>query len=92
MSMQTGGDPAVVGELAKFANLIADPHARREFDRDPLGTLAKHDVDADALPQSVRDFITNLSFEELRLLAQMQHTMVAENLSVSTIYGAVGHL
>ena len=92
MSTHSGGDPAVVGELAKFANMITDPHARREFDRDPRGTLAKHDVDVDSLPQSVRDFITNLSFEELRMLAQMQQTMVAENLSVPTAYGAVGHL
>ena len=92
MSMEPQGNPAAVEQFAKFANLISSAHLRREFDRDPQGTLVKQGVDVDALPEPVRDFLTDLSFEELRLLARLQETMVESGLSIPTAYGSLGHL
>jgi hypothetical protein len=92
MSMEPQGDSAAVEQFAKFANLISSVHLRREFDRDPLATLAKQGVNVDALPEPVRDFLADLSFEELRLLARLQETMVGSGLSVPTAYGSLGHL
>jgi hypothetical protein len=92
MSVPPKGDSDALNEFARFANLISSQHLRREFDSDPLGTLASNGVNVGDLPDSVRDFIADLSYEELRLLARMQDVMVGANLSVSTIYGSLGHL
>jgi hypothetical protein len=86
------GDPDARNEFARFANLITDPHVRREFDKDPLGTLERHGVNVAALPEAVRDFLADLSFEELRLLAHMQETLVDSGLFVTTPYGSLAHL
>lgn len=91
MSVQPEGDPAL-GELAKFANLITNPHQRREFNRDPLGTLAGNGVDTDQLPPSVREFLSDLSYEELRLLGKMQTAMTSGGMSVPTPYGTCTYL
>lgn len=92
MSMQSQGDPDALNELARFANLITDTRVRRDFDNDPLATLEREGVNVAALPDAVRDFLADLSYEELRLLARMQETMVASALYVETAYGSVGHL
>lgn len=89
--MQPESDPAV-NELAKFASLITNPHQRREFTRDPLGTLAENGVNVEQLPPSVRDFLSDLSYEELRLLAKMQTAMTSGGLSVPTPYGSCSYL
>jgi hypothetical protein len=86
------GDSDARNEFTKFANLITDPHVRREFDKDPLGTLELHGVNVPALPEEVRDFLADLSFEELRLLAHMQETLVGSGLFVTTAYGSLAHL
>jgi hypothetical protein len=92
MSDPPQGDSDALNEFARFANLISSAHLRREFDSDPLGTLASNGVNVGALPDSVRDFIADLSFEELRLLARLQEVMVGANLSVPTSYGTIAHL
>ena len=92
MSVPPKGDSDALDEFGRFANLISSAHLRREFDSDPLGTLASNGVNVGALPDSVRDFIADLSYEELRLLARMQDVMVEANLSVPTLYGSLGHL
>lgn len=91
MNVPPQSDPAL-NEFAKFANAIGDPQVRRAFDKDPLGTLKDQGVNVGALPQSVVDFLTDLSYEELRMLANLQQTMVDADLKVQTVYGAVGHL
>ncbi len=92
MSEPEQGNSEGLDQLAKFANLIVDPVVRREYDKHPLKTLAEHGVDVDALPAPVRDFLLDLTYEELRVLAHMQETMVTQGLSVSTVYGSVAHL
>jgi hypothetical protein len=87
-----GKGPDPVHELARFANAITDPAVRRAFDSDPLGTLDREGVSVDALPEEVRDFITDLSYEELRLLARVQKVMTNAGFGVSTPYGSVAHL
>jgi hypothetical protein len=86
------GDDDARNEFARFANLITDPQVRREFDKDPLGTLELRGVNISALPEPVRDFLSDLSFEELRLLAQLQETLVESGLLVTTPYGSLAHL
>jgi hypothetical protein len=92
MSVPPQGDSDALNEFGRFANLISSERLRKEFDSDPLGTLASNGVTVGSLPDSVRDFIAELSYEELRLLARMQDVMVEANLSVPTIYGSLGHL
>jgi hypothetical protein len=81
-----------LNELAKIANLITDSGVRRDFDNDPLNTLERQGVNVDALPGPVRDFLGELSYEELRLLAGMQTAMVSAGLYVDTEYGSLAHL
>ena len=92
MNMQSQGDPDALNELARFANLITNTRLRRDFDNDPLGTLERKGVKVEALPKAVRTFLADLSYEELRLLARMQKTMVASKLYVQTDYGSLAHL
>jgi hypothetical protein len=90
--MRSEGDPDALKELASIANLITNTRVRRDFDHDPLGTLEREGVNVDALPDPVRNFLADLSYEELRLLAHMQETMVAAGLYVETGYGSLAHL
>jgi hypothetical protein len=91
--MQSEGDPAAVEALATFANRISEQRVRRDFDNDPLGTLEGIGVDVGALPDEVRDFLTDLTYEELRLLARMQQKMVDSGLYVKSQQGvSLGHL
>lgn len=92
MTIQSQGDPDALNELARFADLITDRDVRRAFDSDPIGTLKDRGVNVDALPPAVLEFFADLSYEELRLLARLQETMVASRLSVETGYGTVAHL
>lgn len=62
--------------LALVAKVISDPEKRRAFANDPEGTLAAElGPDAKALPPKVRAFFSDLTYEELRVLAQLQKTM-----------------
>ena len=92
MSVQPEESDPALNALATFANLITNPHQRREFTRDPLGTLAANEVDVEQLSPSVREFLSDLSYEELRLLAKMQTAMTSGGLSVPTPYGSCGYL
>ena len=62
--------------LALIAKVISDPVKRRAFAEDPDGTIkAELGDDAKALPPKVRAFFSELTYEELRVLAQLQQTM-----------------
>jgi hypothetical protein len=79
VSQQNPAPPELLA-LAHFAVSIADPAKRRAFATDPLGeldnALQPHGLSRANLPQEVQDFIDSLSYEELRLLARLQTTMV----------------
>jgi hypothetical protein len=91
VSVPPQGNSEGLDQLAKFANLIVDPVVRKNYDKHPLKTLSEHGVDVDALPAPVRDFLLDLTYEELRVLAHMQETMVTQGLFTSTVYGSVAH-
>jgi hypothetical protein len=76
--------PLELVALALFADAIADPVARRAFANDSLGflqgALQDKGKDFEALDPAVQaafvEFFADLSYEELRLLARLQTTMV----------------
>jgi hypothetical protein len=62
--------------LALLAQVLTDPEKRRAFADDPAGTLDTELGDAkNDLPPKVRAFFSELTYEELRVLAQLQKTM-----------------
>jgi hypothetical protein len=62
--------------VALIAKVISDPEKRRAFAEDPNTTIdAELGDDAKALPPKVRAFFSELTYEELRVLAQLQQTM-----------------
>jgi hypothetical protein len=62
--------------LALLAQVLSDPQKRRAFADDPAGTLETELGDAkNDLPPKVRAFFSDLTYEELRVLAQLQKTM-----------------
>jgi hypothetical protein len=62
--------------LALLAQVLSDPEKRRAFADDPAGTLDAELGDAkNDLPPKVRAFFSELTYEELRVLAQLQKTM-----------------
>lgn len=72
--------------LALFAEALADPVQRREFANDPLGLMksamgrANLDFEQDlgaAAQRGFTELFEDLSYEELRMLARLQATMVA---------------
>lgn len=81
MSQQNPAAPELLA-LAHFAAAVGDPDParRRALAADPLGeldnVLRPHGLSRDDLPQEVRELIDSLSYEELRLLARLQTTMV----------------
>jgi hypothetical protein len=79
--------------LALLAKVISDPDKRRAFADDPDGTLNEELGDAaNDIPPKVRAFFSELTYEELRVLAQLQKAMKGvEGLSedVSTDRGVV---
>lgn len=79
--------------LALLAKVISDPEKRRAFADNPDGTLNEELGDAAKdIPPKVRAFFSELTYEELRVLAQLQKTMKGvEGLSedVSTDHGVV---
>jgi hypothetical protein len=74
---ETGGAAkARTRAVALIAKVISDPVKRRAFANDPDGTIeAELGDDAKALPPKVRTFFSELTYEELRVLAQLQQTM-----------------
>jgi hypothetical protein len=61
--------------VADIAKVLSDPEKRRKFAEDPGGTIDALGDDAKALPPKVRKFFSDLTYEELRVLAQLQQTM-----------------
>jgi hypothetical protein len=62
--------------LALLAEVISDPGKRRRFADHPEKTLREELGDAaNDLPPKVRAFFSELTYEELRVLAQLQKTM-----------------
>jgi hypothetical protein len=59
--------------LARLAEEISDPTKRRAFANDPVATM--DGLGLNALPKKVRDFFASLTYEELRVLADLQGTM-----------------
>lgn len=78
MPRRREGDPAAARTraVALIAKVISDPEKRRAFADDPNGTMdAELGDDAKALPPKVRRFFSELTYEELRVLSQLQETM-----------------
>ena len=62
--------------LALLAQVLSDPEKRRAFADDPAATLdSELGVAKNDLPPKVRAFFSELTYEELRVLAQLQKTM-----------------
>ncbi len=72
--------PAVVAELAKVIQIIADPDQRRTFAGDASGTLEVAGVNLQALPKEVIDTLTGLSYEELGLLSRVCESFAGAGL------------
>ena len=73
---ESGQAEARTRAVALIANVISDPEKRRAFAEDPNTTIdAELGDDAKALPPKVRKFFSELTYEELRVLAQLQQTM-----------------
>ena len=73
---ESGKAEARTRAVALIAAVISDPEKRRAFAEDPNGTIdAELGADAKALPPKVRAFFSELTYEELRVLAQLQQTM-----------------
>ncbi len=62
---------ALVSELAKLIEIIQDSPQRRTFLEDPRGTLEKHGVDLDVVPEKVLDTLGGLSYEELGVVVKV---------------------
>jgi hypothetical protein len=75
--------------LALVAKVIQDPQKRRDFVHDPQGTMEAAGGNFNDLPRRVRTFFGNLTYEELRVLAQLQETMVREEGLHDTLRGGV---
>ena len=73
---ESGEAEARTRAVALIGKVISDPVKRRAFAEDPNGTIkAELGEDAKALPPKVRAFFSELTYEELRVLAQLQQTM-----------------
>jgi hypothetical protein len=59
--------------------VISDPEKRRALANNPEATInAELGPNARALPPEVRAFFSELTYEELRVLAQLQQTMTTQ--------------
>ena len=73
---ESGKAEARTRAVALIAKVISDPVKRRALAVDPNGTIdAELGDDAKNLPPKVRRFFSELTYEELRVLAQLQETM-----------------
>jgi hypothetical protein len=73
---ESGKADARTRALALMAKVISDPVKRRALAEDPDGTIdAELGDEAKHLPPKVRRFFSELTYEELRVLAQLQETM-----------------
>jgi len=93
---ESGAAQARTRAVALIAKVISDPVKRRAFADDPDGTIeAELGDDAKALPPKVRAFFRELTYEELRVLAQLQQTMKGQAglyEEVQTFRGTATHL
>jgi hypothetical protein len=72
------GSQKAENAVGVFAKLIQDPKQRRAFTQDPQAAMKTAGGNLGDLPPKVRSFFTNLTYEELRVLAQLQETMVKQ--------------
>jgi hypothetical protein len=71
--------------------VISDPTKRRAFANDPEGTMdVELGSDAKALPPKVRAFFSDLTYEELRVLADLQKTMSGQEGLFEQVSTGVG--
>jgi hypothetical protein len=71
------GTPAQVNAFADFLDAIATSEGRRNFVRDPEGALGS----LGALPDDVRELVTELSTTELRALSSLNEALRETGLS-----------
>jgi hypothetical protein len=87
ISTTEGFSKEAATELAKLADLIADPVQRKAFDSDPDGTLDRSDVNPEAIPENVLNTLKGLSQQELRLVARLNSRLIESGLSVDVADG-----
>jgi hypothetical protein len=63
-------------------DVISDPERRRAFAEQPHRTADEFGVDLRVLPDPVVDTLTKLSDDELRLLAELNQTLIGQGLYV----------
>jgi hypothetical protein len=61
--------------FAKLGNLLRDPEQRKQFWLDPAKALSNVGVRPDDIPESVRNTLHDLSYEELRVLARVNQSL-----------------
>jgi hypothetical protein len=72
------GSQKAENAVAVFAKMIQDPQQRRKFVQDPQAAMKTAGGNLGDLPPKVQAFFTNLTDEELRVLAQLQETMIKQ--------------
>jgi hypothetical protein len=92
MESSSKASPEAVAALAGFVQVISRPASRKAFHADPLKALEKAKVNADHIPSDVLDHLSGLSLEELRLVSQLNSTLVGSGMKTITDGGSVAIL
>ena len=74
-------DEAAAAALAQLVDqVISDPSRRKLFGEDPGAAAAEAGIDISAIPERVVATLADLSDAELRLLTELNETLVGEGL------------
>ncbi len=79
--------------LAIVIEALKDPSRRKQFANHPRDTL-KHILgdDVNDLDQGVADFLASLTYEELRVMSQLEDTLEAAQMTVQAGGHTLGKL
>jgi hypothetical protein len=68
--------------LSRLATeVLARPSTRRSFATDPLGTLERAGIDAQAIPERVPDTLADMSYEELGIVGSVAQSLKDSGIS-----------
>jgi hypothetical protein len=68
-------------ELRKLGELLENAESRRSFAKDPDKALDEAGIDASKIPEGVRSTLSELSEDELEVIARVKGSLLAAGVS-----------